>query len=41
MPVLDWTRTHLFWDLNDDNTALRFYKVEMAVFENFIMKREG
>jgi len=39
MPVLDWTRTHLHWKLNDGSTALRFDKVEMAVFESFIMKR--
>ncbi|WP_298537428.1 mannonate dehydratase [uncultured Algibacter sp.] len=41
MPVLDWTRTHLFWELEDKSTALRFDKVEMAVFECFIMKRNG
>lgn len=41
MPVLDWTRTHLFWKLEDGSTALRFDKVEMAVFEKFIMQREG
>ncbi|MFL1011917.1 mannonate dehydratase [Flavisericum labens] len=41
MPVLDWTRTQLFWKLADGSTALRFDKVEMAVFEKFIMKRDG
>lgn len=41
MPVLDWTRTHLFWELENGSTALRFDKVEMAAFEKFIMKREG
>lgn len=41
MPVLDWTRTQLFWRLEDGSTALRFDKVEMAVFEKFIMQREG
>ncbi|KJD31394.1 mannonate dehydratase [Tamlana nanhaiensis] len=41
MPVLDWTRTQLFWKLEDGSTALRFDKVEMAVFEKFIMQREG
>ncbi|AXP82806.1 Mannonate dehydratase [Mariniflexile rhizosphaerae] len=41
MPVLDWTRTELFWKLSDGSTALRFDKVDMAVFEKFIMEREG
>ncbi|GAA4232851.1 mannonate dehydratase [Postechiella marina] len=41
MPVLDWTRTHLFWELEDGSTALRFDKVEMAAFECFIMQRDG
>ncbi len=40
MPVLDWTRTHLFWKLENGSTALRFDKVEMAAFEAFIMQRE-
>lgn len=40
MPVLDWTRTELFWKLEDGSTALRFDKVDMAVFEKFIMQRE-
>ncbi|MBG7611613.1 mannonate dehydratase [Polaribacter sp. BAL334] len=40
MPVLDWTRTHLFWKLDDGSTALRFDKVEMAAFEAFIMQRK-
>ena len=39
MPVLDWTRTHLFWPLEDGSTALRFDKIDMAVFEQFIMQR--
>lgn len=39
MPVLDWTRTHLFWKLENGSTALRFDKIDMAVFEAYIMKR--
>lgn len=41
MPVLDWTRTELFWKLPDGSTALRFDKVDMAVFEKFIMQRDS
>lgn len=40
MPVLDWTRTHLYWELKDKSTALRFDKVYMAIFECYIMKLE-
>ena len=41
MPVLDWTRTQLFWPLKNGATALRFDKVEMAVFEIYLMERVG
>lgn len=41
MPVLDWTRTHLFWELPDGSTALRFDKVDMAVFEEFYLERNN
>ncbi len=41
MPVLDWTRTDLFWKLGNGATALRFDKVKMAIFECFIMKRKN
>lgn len=40
MPVLDWTRTHLFWPLPNGATALRFDKVDMAVFEKYILERK-
>lgn len=41
MPVLDWTRTQLYWPLPNGATALRFDKVEMAVFEVYLLEREG
>lgn len=41
MPVLDWTRTHLFWELQDGSTALRFDKVDMAIFECYIIALKG
>ncbi|MGB5553200.1 MAG: mannonate dehydratase [Flavobacteriaceae bacterium] len=40
MPVLDWTRTHLHWPLPNGGTALRFDKVDMAVFECHILNRK-
>lgn len=40
MPVLDWTRTHLHWPLENGGTALRFDKVDMAIFEIHILKRK-
>ena len=41
MPVLDWTRTHLHWKLGNGGTALRFDKVDMAIFEHYNLKRAG
>ena len=40
MPVLDWTRTHLYWNLENGGTALRFDKTEMAVFECHMLKHK-
>jgi len=40
MPVLDWTRTNLYWPLENGSTALRFDKVDMAIFEIYILKRK-
>jgi len=41
MPVLDWTRTQLHWKLDHGGTALRFDKVDMAIFERYFLKRDG
>ena len=41
MPVVDWTRTNLTYQLPDKSYALRFEYSDFAAYDVFVMQRKG
>ena len=41
MPILDWTRTDLRWELANGGTCMRFDLTDFALFDIHLLKRPG
>jgi len=41
MPVLDWLRTEIYYELGDKSTALYFNRINYLVFDLYLLNRPG
>lgn len=41
MPVLDWLRTNVKYELEDGSTALQHDKIDLIIFDVYLLEREG
>ena len=41
MPILDWTRTDLAWQLSNGSRCMRFDLIDFVIFDVYLLKRSG
>ena len=41
MPILDWTRTDLAWQLSNGSRCMRFDLIDFVIFDMYLLKRSG
>ena len=41
MPILDWTRTDLAWQLSNGSRCMRFDLIDFIIFDVYLLKRYG
>ena len=41
MPILDWTRTDLAWQLSNGSRCMRFDLIDFVIFDVYLLRRSG